>query len=137
VFPLAIAANVTNSVNASGYLGGAAYTWKCSGISAQQASEVVNGLEINSWCISVELTYRASGWPLQLPHVGWSYVDITGKHAAYVLDPWNVKIASTAPQPLNLVGNLKYPGGSGVPDILERRVNPAVDFSTYFGTPPF
>jgi hypothetical protein len=74
-FPLATAAAVTNALNQGAYLGGAAYSWKCSGISAQQATEVVNDIEINYWQVSVELVYRQSGWPLLLPHVGWHYLD--------------------------------------------------------------
>jgi len=47
-------------------------------------------------------------------------------------------IPAVNPQPLDTDGSLKYTGGSfGPPDILERRINPVVDFSTYFGVPPF
>lgn len=145
-FPLATAAAVTNAINASPYLGGAAYTWKCAGISAQQATEVVNDIELNYWQVSVELVYRQSGWPMLLPHIGWHY--LTGgdpaKAVVYVRDnapnspSKGYDIPASSPQPLASDGSLLYTGGSyGPPDILTRRLNPAIDFSSYFGVPPF
>lgn len=138
-FPLATAAAVTNSINNASYLGGAAYTWKCTGISAQQATEVVNGIELNYWQVSVELAYRQSGWPLLLPHVGWHYIDGSDKKVCWVYsdDTPPKKIAAAFPQPLDTDGSLLYPGAGGMPDILTRRINPAIDFSSYFGVPPF
>jgi hypothetical protein len=142
-FPLAAAAAVTNAVNMSSYLGGAIYTWKCNGISAQQATEVVNGVEIRYWQVSVELAYRQSGWPLQLPNVGWSVWSESKqkKVRAYVFDDESgEKIASANPVALNENGTIRLSSdlqGSGRPDIIQRRVHPAVDFATYFGTPPF
>ena len=145
-FPLALAAAVTNSLNNAPYLGGAAYTWKCAGISAQQATEVVNDIELNFWSVTVELVYRQSGWQLLLPNIGWNY--LTGgdpaKASVYVRDDApnsptkGQDIPAANPQALDESGSLKYTGSSfGPPDILERRLNPAVDFSTYFGVPPF
>lgn len=136
-FPLATAAAVTNAVNSDVYLGGTQYSWKCTGISAQQATEVVNDIEINYWQVSVELAYRQSGWPLLLPHIGWHYLDSGEKKVCYVKDDYGQNVAASSPQPLNGDGSLKYPGAGGVPDLLERRLNLAVPFSTYFGVPPF
>lgn len=138
-FPLGTAVAVTNAVNADSYLGAAPHQWKCAGISAQQSTELVNDIEINYWQISVELVYRQSGWPLLLPHVGFNYIDGSDKKAVYVIDPEDgvTKVRSSTPQPLNNDGTLKYPGGGGAPDILIRRLNIAVNFSAYFGTPPF
>lgn len=140
-FPLATAAAVTNALNNAPYLGGATHTWKCAGISAQQTTEVVNDIEINYWQVSVELIYRQSGWPMLIPHVGWNYIDGSKKKAVYVIDPEDPdetdRIASSTPQPLNSDGTLKYPGAGGAPDLLTRRLHPEVNFSTYFGTPPF
>lgn len=137
-FPLATAAAVTNAINSSSYLGGAAYTWQCAGISGQQATEVVNGAEVRYYTISVELVYRASGWITKIPHVGWHYIDGGKKRKAWV---WNEegteKQEANAPQALTDAGGLKFPGTDGTPDQLSRRQFPAVDFSTYFGTPPF
>jgi hypothetical protein len=138
-FPLAIASQVTNAINSGPYLGGAAYTWQCAGIGGQQATEVVDDVEINYYQISVELIYRASGWISKIPHVGWHFIQDNKKRKAWVWsagDPMEMEDAS-APQPLTDLGYLKYPGGSGDPDQLLRRQFPAVDFSGFFGTPPF
>jgi hypothetical protein len=145
-FPLATAGSVTNSINASSYLGGAAYTWLCQGISGQQQVEVVSGVEVKYWSISVELVYRSSTWVMKLPHVGWHYVDASGvKQKCWMYSGGpdaaagsgkEIEDAST-PQALTETGNMKYPGVGGNPDQLLRRVHQAIDFSTYFGTPPF
>lgn len=139
-FPLAAAAEVTNSINASPYLGGPAFSWMCNGISAQQAVEVVNGAEVKYWQVSVELTYRRGGYIEKIPHVGFHYIDGGQKRRAWVYEGESgssEKVDATTPQPLTESGALKYPGGDGQPDQLERRPYPAVNFATYFGTPPF
>ena len=135
-FPLANAAAVTNSVNASSYLGGAAHTWLCAGISGQQATEVVNDTELRYWQITVELVYRASGHNLLLPNVGWNYLEGGEKKRVWVKDPESgEKVASGSPRALTTAGGLK--ADDQEPDILTRRVYPEADFSNYFGTPPF
>lgn len=139
-FPLAMAAAVTNSINASPYLGGAAYTWQCAGITGQQATEVVNSIEVRYWQVSVELIYRASGYVSKIPHVGFHYIDGTKKRRAWVYDGepgQSEKVDATTPQPLTESGDLKYPGANGVPEQLLRRLHPAVEFAGYFGVPPF
>jgi len=135
-FPLANAAAVTNSVNSSSYLGGAAHTWLCAGISGQQATEVVNDVELRYWQITVELVYRASGHDLLLPNVGWNYLEGGEKKRVWVKDPESgEKVASGSPRALTNAGGLK--ADDQEPDILTRRVYPEADFSNYFGTPPF
>jgi hypothetical protein len=139
-FPLATAGSVTNSINASSYLGGAAYTWLCQGISGQQQVEVVSGVEVRYWSISVELVYRSSTWVMKIPHVGWHYITGGTKTKCWVYQGEGgakEKVDASAPQPLTEAGNMKYPGAEGNPDQLFRRVHQAIDFSTYFGTPPF
>lgn len=141
-FPLAAAALVTNSINNAPYLGGDTYTWKCNGISAQQAVEVVGGVEIRYWQISVELAYRQSGWRLRLPNIGWNYKDDADggkKKRCYVLHQGE-EIPSANQMALNEDGSINFNtnfDGSGAAAILTRRVHPAVNFQTYFGTPPF
>ena len=141
-FDLLLASNVTNAINDSAYLGGNQYTWLCAGIGAQQTSEVVNDVEVRYWQLTVELLYRRSGWVMQLPHVGWHYIDQgTGnqKVRAWVYqdqDGTLQKVDASSPQPLDDDGDLKYPGSNGVPDILLRRVHPAINFQGFFGTPP-
>ena len=139
-FPLADAAAVTNAINSTSYLGGAAYTWQCAGIGGQQATEIVNDVELRYWQITVELVYRRSGWNLLIPDVGWNYLEGGQLKRAWVRDPeTSDKIASGTPRALNTDGTLKAEGEA--PSILGGgsglRVFPAVNFSTYFGTPPF
>lgn len=131
-FDYGLATAVTNSVNSDSYLGAAQYTWKCSGISGQPAVEVVNEVEIRYWQVEVTLEYRPDGWPLQLPNVGWNYLEGATKKRVYVTDPdSNEKVPASNPQPLTNAGGIK----SGAPDILERRVHRAVPFNQYFGQP--
>jgi alkylated DNA repair dioxygenase AlkB len=133
-FDYSLATTVTNSVNSSAYLGGAAYTWKCSGIAANPAVEVVDEVEIRYWQVEVTLEYRPDGWPLQLPNVGWNYLDsVEGKTRVWVKDKNfpGEKIPASNPQPLTSAGALS----TGAPTVLVRRVHKAVNFQQYFGTP--
>jgi hypothetical protein len=136
VFPVGVAGAVTNCVNSDAFLGAQQYQWKCQGISGQQQVEVVNGVELKYWSVSVELAYRQSGWRLMLPNVGYNYLEGSQQKRAYVIDPDSGdKVASSNPVALNANGSLK---GSGVaPDILYRRVHREVEFQPLFGTPPF
>jgi hypothetical protein len=139
-FPLSVAGSVTNSINSAPYLGGAAYTWLCQGISAQQQLEVVNDVEVKYWSVSVELVYRSSTWVMKIPHVGWHYVTGGSKTKCWVYQGEGgekEKVDASAPQALTESGNMKYPGAEGNPDQLLRRVHQAIDFTGYFGTPPF
>lgn len=137
VFPIGLAAQVTNALNSDAFLGAAAYQWKCNGISGQQQVEVVNGAEIKYWSVSVELSYRQSGWRLMLPDVGWNFLDGSEKKRAYVLGPPpdEDQVASANVVALNSDGSLKSAGTA--PNILYRRVHPEVAFTPLFGTPPF
>lgn len=135
-FPLATAAAVTNSVNSSAYLGGPAHSWFCAGIAGQQATEVVSGIEVRYWQITVELIFRASGHNLLLPDMGWNYLEGGKKKRAWVTDgETQEKIPSGSPRALTTSGALK--ADDEEPDILNRRVYPEVNFASYFGNPPF
>lgn len=140
-FPLAQAVAVTNCINSTPYLGAPKHSWQCAGISSQQATEVVNDQEIRYWTGTTELVYRRNGWNLFLPNVGLHYVTGAGgaKFPVYVRDKdTGEDVPASSPQPLDANGSQKYVGGaSGPPDILERRVYREIDFSPYFGTPPF
>jgi hypothetical protein len=131
-FDYGLATTVTNAINSAPYLGANPYTWKCSGIAATPAVEVVNEVEVRYWQVEVTLEYRPDGWPLQLPNVGWNYIDGSTKKRAYVIDTDSGdKVPSSNPQPLNSDGTL----ATGAPTILVRRVHQAVNFQQYFGTP--
>jgi hypothetical protein len=133
------ALEVQNAVNKLPYLTGDQYTWKCEGISGQPAVEVFNEQEVRFWQVEVVLKYRPDGWPLQLPNVGWNYLDAGKKKRVYVVDPDSGdKVPSSNPQALDSSGGLKLLsyGAPSEPDILIRRTSPEVDFASYFGTPP-
>jgi hypothetical protein len=134
-FPLSLAVNATNCVNADAYLGAPPFHWKCGGISAQQVTEVVNDTEIRYWQITSELIFRQTGWELQLPDVGYNCIEGGGKIRAYVKDPEDqtTRIACASPMALNQDGTIRE---TGAPDILARRVHRAISFSSLFGTPP-
>jgi hypothetical protein len=131
---MATAIAVTGCVNSDSYAGASAHQWLCNGISAQQTTEVVNGQQVTYWQVTAELSYKASGYNLYLPNVGWNYLDGRTKKRAYIVDTdTQEKIASANVVALSSGGGLQT---SGDVIILERRVNPAVAFATYFGTPP-
>jgi len=132
-FDYGLATTVTNAINSAPYLGAPPYTWKCSGIAATPAVEVVNESEVRYWQVEVTLEYRPDGWPLQLPNIGWNYLNALGiKERAYVIDSQSdERVPSSNPQPLNTDGTL----ATGAPTILVRRVHKAVNFQQYFGTP--
>jgi hypothetical protein len=134
-FPVGLAAQVTNCVNNATYLGAPPHHWKCAGISAAKVTEVVNDVEIKYWQVTSELVYRQSGWSLQLPNVGYNYLEGGQKKRAYVIDPddGTTKIPCANPVALNTNGSMKT---SGPPEILVRRVHKEVDFQSLFGTPP-
>lgn len=145
-FPVVDAAAVTNCVNAEQFLTAAPHQWKCQGISGQQQVEVVNGVEIKYWSITVELIYRQSGWNLQLPNVGWNYISGSGASAkkkrcyVYAHDSDTDTVASSNVMALNDDGSIRFNTdftGSGSPTILNRRVHREIAFTPYFGTPPF
>jgi hypothetical protein len=139
VFPLPIAADVTNAINASPYLFGDRHTWMCAGINASQAVEAVNDQEITYWQITVELVYRASGWNLLLPNVGLNQIDGGKKKPCIVENEDGDKIAASTPQSLD--NNGKQKANNDPPDILDapfgRRIYREIDFAPFFGTPPF
>ena len=131
-FDYGLATAVTNSVNSDTYLGAPPGSWKCSGISAQPAVEVVNEVEVRYWQVEVTLEYRPDKWNLLLPNVGWNYLDGGQKKRVWVLDAQsNEQVPASNPQPLDNAGALKV----GAPDILERRVHRQVAFNSYFGQP--
>lgn len=134
-FPVGIATAITNAVNLDSFLGAGQHQWKCAGIGAQQSVEVVDGVEIKYWQVTVELVFRQSGWSLKLPNIGYNYLQGSEKKRAYVLDPESLeKIPSSNPVALTENGDIAPP--ATMPAILTRRVHKQVAFAPYFGTPP-
>jgi hypothetical protein len=136
-FPMATAIAVTGCVNSDSYAGAAAHRWLCNGISAQQITEVVGGAQVTYWRVTAELSYKASGYNLFLPNAGWNYLEGGTKKRATVKYRDETGVETDVPS-ANVVALTS--GGaiqtSGDVIILERRVNPAVAFAAYFGTPP-
>jgi len=141
-FPVQLAQDSTNTINAGEYLGAPQYSWKCQGIGAVQKTELVNDIEVKYWEVTAELLYRPQTWVLKLPNVGFNYLPGgTGPKApVYVTDAAPLSttngedVPSQAPLPLETDGDLRT---SGDPDILERRPYRSSDFSLLFGLPTF
>lgn len=131
-FPLA-QMQATNTINGSSYFGTPEHTWKCAGVTATQTIEFFNNVTYTYYATQVELTYRQTGWVLQLPDVGWNYLEGGVKKRGMVFDDKNGEwIASPNPVGLNGFGAQTL----GVPAILPRRVNQVTDFFSLFGAPP-
>lgn len=134
-FPSALATALTNCVNQSPWLGGAADCWKVQGINGELKYEVVNGSLVRYWEVVVEVLYRQTGWNLLIPDVGFNYISGGQLRRAVVWDSENNEwLASADPVALNGSGGLAGPGQA--PAILTRRVYRRVNFSSYFGDPP-
>jgi hypothetical protein len=132
-FPNALAIALTNCINSSPWIGGSTHCWKCQGINGELKFEVFGELRYRYWEVTVELLFRQTGWPLQLPDVGFNFISGSQKRRAMVFDFQNSEWVAS-PGPVGLDGN----GGLtlGAPAILTRRVHPEVDFNTFFASPP-
>jgi len=120
-------------VNNATYFGCPAHSIKVDKINVQQAQEEFGGSVVAYWKATAELHYRQSGHNLQLPDVGFNFIAGNQKRRAMVFDFENAEwVASPGPVGLNGSGALTL----GVPAILNRRVNPEVNFQSLFGTPP-
>jgi hypothetical protein len=123
-----------NFVNSDGgYLGCDQYSLKVTKVTVKQEEEEFNGNLVAFWQATAELQYRQSGWPLQLPDVGFNYFDGGQKRRAMVFDFENSEWVAT-PNPVGLNGS----GGQtfAAPAVLPRRINPATSFQALFGAPP-
>ena len=134
-FDIGLAALVTNSINNAAYLGGAQYTWLCTGISGVQATEMVNDAELRYWQVGVTLIYRQSTHLLKIADCGFNYLDGGVKKRCYVEDADGTKVPSANPMPLDPAGAMLAYAQSFT--TLERRMHREINFQTYFGVPPF
>lgn len=137
-FPAAIAAAVTNTINSTPFGFGGVHTWFCAGISAQLQVETVEDVTEFYWQGTTELIYRASGWNLLLPNVGFNFLENGKKIRAYVEfqeDGGGLeRVPAVNPVPLELNGTRRDP--TLEPLILQRRVFRELDFNQYFSAPP-
>lgn len=124
---------LTNTINSTPWIGGQTHTWKCQGISAELRWEIFGELSYRFWAVTVELLFRQTGWPLQLPDVGFNYLDGGQKRRGMVFDFENAEwVASPGPIGLDGSGNQTL----GAPAVLTRRVHREIDFNSYFALPP-
>lgn len=132
-FPSALAIALTNTINSTTWIGGATHCWKCQGINGELKFEIFGETRYRFWEVTVELLFRQSGWPLQLPDVGFNFIANNQKRRAVVFDFENAEWVAS-PGPVGLDGN----GGLtlGAPAILTRRVYREVNFNSYFASPP-
>lgn len=133
-FPSGLAAAVTNCVNSTAYLGFAADCVKVQGISAEPATEQINGQEVRYWKITSELLARQTGWNLLIPDVGFNFIDAGQRRRAFAVGPEGDVVPSANPVALNGTGGLRAAGQ--LPAILTRRVYKRIEMSGFFGTPP-
>lgn len=122
-----------NHLNNATYLGCPIHSIKVQDVQVKTTREEFGGSLVSYWQATAKLHYRQSGHNLQLPDIGWNYLDAGQKRRAMVFDVENGEwVASPNPVGLDGSGNLTF----GVPAILNRRVNPEANFTTLFGTPP-
>ena len=122
-----------NCVNSAGYFGCPQHTLRVAGVSAEYAQEERSNSVVGFYRASATLAYRWSGHNLQLPDVGYNFISGGQKRRAMVFDFQNSEWVAS-PNPVGLDGNGGQTGGQ--PSVLNRRVNPAVDFNGVFGVPP-
>lgn len=122
-----------NFINAGGYLGCPMHTLRVAGVTAEPAQEERSTGIVGFYRATATLAYRWSGHNLQLPDVGFNFLSANGKQRAMVFDLQNNEwVPSANPVGLNGAGGQT----NGHPAVLNRRVNPEVDFSGVFGVPP-
>jgi hypothetical protein len=122
-----------NFLNSETYMTCARYTLKCTGVTSDYTQEFFANTTYQYWATQIQLQFRASTWVLQIPDVGWNFLNNGVKQRAMVFDEKNSEwVASANPVGLNGSGNLTF----GQPAILPRRVNPAMDFGPLLGRPP-
>jgi hypothetical protein len=133
-FPSALAASITNCVNAGPYLGFPARHVKVQGISGEYVSETVDEQTYFFWKITSELLCRQTGWDLLLPDIGFNYIEGGQKKRAIVKGPEGEDIASTNAVALNGSGGLA--GAGNLPAVLTRQIYREIPMTQFFGTPP-
>lgn len=132
-FPVGTATLATGRVNDAPYLGAAAGTWLCEGVSAQQQNEVVDRQEIRYWSVTANLHYRSGGHGVYLPDVGYNQL-YNGKLKPCTVEHQGDKIPVTKPVALTASGT-QAPTGT-MPTVNYYETHLAADFNTLFGSPP-
>lgn len=121
-----------NHLNNATYMTCAANTLKVVGVNADYTQEFYANATYQFFAMEAKLLFRQSTHVLQIPDVGWNYLSGGQKNRCMVFDMQNGEwIASPTPMPLSNGAQT-----SGLPAILQRRVNPQADFGELFDTPP-
>lgn len=74
-FDYAKAQLYVGAVNSDSWSGGAAKTWKCTGITGNRKIEQVAGDTYVYWEVNATLAYRATAWDIATWDVGFQYVE--------------------------------------------------------------
>lgn len=133
VFPIDLAAQVTNRINSDFYLSAPPGTYKCQGVIAEEIREVVGTELLGYWAVTISLLYRESGWNLLLPDMGFNFIGGGQKRRVMTFDFENSEFIPS-PVPMGLNGNGEQTFGA--PAILNRRIYEVTAFNSRFGAPP-
>lgn len=125
--------NAINHLNNASYGGNAAHTYKCTAVTTSLTYEAYGVGIYQFWDTTSELTFRQTGWNLQLPDVGFNFLSGGQKRRAMVFDFENGEWVAS-PTPVGLNGSGAQTGGA--PAILVRRVLPEANFTSIFGAMP-
>lgn len=144
-FPLNTHRTVINKINNAAWAGGAAKTWLCTGGSAQQEIEMVDGVPVEFWSVTFEFLYRASNWDMTVGDVGYTYKQGSQQRRGYVFDQRGRYVQSPEPLALNADGSLKTfdsdsdssqaTPGYYRPNLLEFEIYDSINFDAQFGDP--
>ena len=137
--PFSLATGFINRVNSAAWANGAAKTWLCTGVSAQQQSELVGEEIVEFWSVAFSFAFRPETWMAQAANVGLNEIAInssgqTIKRRITIEDDNGNALPTPKPLPLNAEGS--YKGANAVADILQFDVYRTADFASQFGNPP-
>lgn len=125
--------NSVNHVNNASWGNAAIHTCRVESATVAYEEVAYNSLLKRLWVLDATIAYRQSTWNMQLPDVGWNFLESGQKRRAMVFDFNNSEwVASPNPVGLNGSGSLTL----GTPAVLNRRPCPEATFSTLFGNPP-
>ena len=120
-------------LNSDQFSGAAKHHCKHEGSKIEKVEELWGNVLQSYWQAESQVLFRPSGWNLQLPDVGFNFIDGGQKRRCMVFDFQNGEwIPSPTPVGLNGQGAQT----NSWPTILERRVLPEVSFTGLFGNPP-
>ena len=126
--------SVQNHVNGGEFLGCGMDTVKVAAVEVQYAAEEFGNTLVQFYAATASMVYRQSSHNLLLPDVGFNFIDGGQKRRGMVFDFENSEWVPS-PNPIALNGS-GMQNLTGIPAILNRRVNPRADLTSLFGSPP-